>query len=143
MHEKYNRPYHTKKKRNIAIISGVTLSILVSPMLAALTVGVGVPIALGYIYGVVPISLCRSGGCASVTTLKNGRGVNLEFDTDGDLVTNANDRSTAMEASSAAEENVDGVVTVVATVNTRTPGAYSVFSEQTKYKVYIKLINNS
>ena len=112
-------------------------------MLAALTVGVGVPIALGYIYGVVPISLCRSGGCASVTTLKNGRGVNLEFDTDGDLVTNANDRSTAMEASSAAEENVDGVVTVVATVNTRTPGAYSEFSEQTKYKVYIKLINNS
>ena len=83
MHEKYNRPYHTKKKRNIAIVSGVTLSILVSPMLAALTVGVGVPIALGYIYGVVPISLCRSGGCASVTTLRNGRGVNLEFDTDG------------------------------------------------------------
>ena len=75
MHEKYNRPYHTKKKRNIAIVSGVTLSILVSPMLAALTVGVGVPIALGYIYGVVPISLCRSGGCASVTTLRNGRGV--------------------------------------------------------------------
>ena len=122
MHEKYNRPYHTKKKRNIAIISGVTLSILVSPMLAALTVGVGVPIALGYIYGVVPISLCRSGGCASVTTLKNGRGVNLEFDTDGDMVTNPNERSAAMEASSAAEENVDGVVTVVATVNTRAPG---------------------
>jgi hypothetical protein len=121
MHEKYNRPYHTKKKRNIAIISGVTLSILVSPMLAALTVGVGVPIALGYIYGVVPISLCRSGGCASVTT-KNGRGVNLEFDSDGDIVTNPNERSAAMEASSAAEENIDGVVTVVVTVNSRAPG---------------------
>ena len=91
-------------------------------MLAALTVGVGVPIALGYIYGVVPISLCRSGGCASVTTLKNGRGVNLEFDSDGDVVVNPNERPTTMEASSAAEENVDGVVTVVATVNTRAPG---------------------
>ena len=122
MHEKYNRPYHTKKKRNIAIVSGVTLSILVSPMLAALTVGVGVPIALGYIYGVVPISLCRSGGCASVTTQKNGRGVNLEFDSEGDMVTNPNERSNAMEASSAADENIDSVVTVVATVNTRAPG---------------------
>ena len=125
MHEKYNRPYHTKKKRNIAIVSGVALSILVSPMLAALTVGVGVPIALGYIYGVVPISLCRSGGCASVTTLKNGRGVNLEFDSDADMVTNPNGNSTTgVEASSVAEENLDGVVTVVATVNTRAPGVY-------------------
>ena len=25
--------------------------------------GIGVPILLGYVYGVVPISLCRSGGC--------------------------------------------------------------------------------
>lgn len=124
MHEKYNRPLHTKKKRNIAIIGGVTLSILVSPMLAALTVGVGVPIALGYIYGVVPISLCRSGGCASVTTLKNRRGVNLELDSDGDIVANHTDRSVAMEASSVVEENHDGVVTVVATVNTRTPGLF-------------------
>ena len=122
MHEKYNRPYHTKKKRNIAIVSGVTLSILVSPMLAALTVGVGVPIALGYIYGVVPISLCRSGGCASVTTLRNGRGVNLEFDTDGEMVASQNATVSGMEPSSATEENIDGVVTVVATVNTRTPG---------------------
>lgn len=125
MHEKYNRPYHTKKKRNIAIVSGVTLSVLVSPMLAALTVGVGVPIALGYIYGVVPISLCRSGGCASVTTLKNGRGVNLEFDSDGDMATNTNATSGGNEASSATEENLDGVVTVVATVNTRTPDGES------------------
>ncbi|XP_002169863.1 E3 ubiquitin-protein ligase RNF19A isoform X1 [Hydra vulgaris] len=67
-------------KRNLAITGGVALSIIVSPFLAALTVGVGVPIALGYVYGVVPISLCRSGGCASVTTSKKGRGVNLEFD---------------------------------------------------------------
>jgi hypothetical protein len=48
--------------------------------------------------------------------------VNLEFDSDGDIVTNPNERSAAMEASSAAEENIDGVVTVVVTVNSRAPG---------------------
>lgn len=52
---------------------------MVSPFLAALTVGVGVPIALGYVYGVVPVSLCRSGGCTGVTTARNGHGVNFEF----------------------------------------------------------------
>lgn len=26
-------------------------------------IGVGVPIMLAYVYGVVPLSLCRSGGC--------------------------------------------------------------------------------
>lgn len=55
------------------------MSVVVSPFLAALTVGVGVPIALGYVYGVVPISLCRSGGCTGVITSRNGHGVNLEF----------------------------------------------------------------
>ena len=66
-------------KRNLAITGGVTLSVIVSPFLAALTVGVGVPIALGYVYGVVPVSLCRSGGCTGVTTSRNGKGVNFEF----------------------------------------------------------------
>ena len=55
------------------------MSVIISPFLAALTVGVGVPIALGYVYGVVPVSLCRSGGCTGVTTSRNGHGVNLEF----------------------------------------------------------------
>lgn len=66
-------------KRNLAITGGVALSVIVSPFLAALTVGVGVPIALGYVYGVVPVSLCRSGGCTGVTTSRNGKGVNFEF----------------------------------------------------------------
>lgn len=36
---------------------------MISPLLAGLAVGIGVPILLFYVYGVVPVSLCRSGGC--------------------------------------------------------------------------------
>ena len=39
--------------------------------------GIGVPILLGYVYGVVPISLCRSGGCGITT---DGGGVRFEFE---------------------------------------------------------------
>ncbi|KAI8420693.1 hypothetical protein MSG28_007922 [Choristoneura fumiferana] len=39
-------------------------SLLVSPIVAGLAVGIGVPILLFYVYGVVPVSLCRAGGCA-------------------------------------------------------------------------------
>lgn len=35
-----------------------------SPLVAGLAVGIGVPILLFYVYGVVPVSLCRAGGCA-------------------------------------------------------------------------------
>ncbi|KAJ8970761.1 hypothetical protein NQ314_001031 [Rhamnusium bicolor] len=37
--------------------------VMISPILAGLAVGIGVPILLFYVYGVVPVSLCRSGGC--------------------------------------------------------------------------------
>ncbi|XP_057310086.1 E3 ubiquitin-protein ligase RNF19A-like [Hydractinia symbiolongicarpus] len=74
-------------KRNLAITGGVALSVIVSPFLAALTVGVGVPIALGYVYGVVPVSLCRSGGCTGVTKSRNGHGVNFEFNEREDTYT--------------------------------------------------------
>lgn len=36
------------------------------------------PILLAYVYGVVPISLCRSGGCGVTTS--NGGGVRIDFD---------------------------------------------------------------
>ncbi|XP_074034112.1 E3 ubiquitin-protein ligase RNF19A isoform X2 [Leptinotarsa decemlineata] len=52
-----------KHKRNAAIVGGVFTSVLISPLLAGLAVGIGVPILLFYVYGVVPVSLCRSGGC--------------------------------------------------------------------------------
>ena len=47
--------------------------------------GIGVPILLAYVYGVVPISLCRSGGCGVTTT--NAGGVRFEFDDEAEAVT--------------------------------------------------------
>lgn len=54
-----------------------------SPVLAAVTVGIGVPILLFYVYGVVPVSLCRSGGCGVTTS---GAGVKFEFDDENDYM---------------------------------------------------------
>ncbi|WAR17206.1 RN19A-like protein [Mya arenaria] len=67
----------TKHRHNLAIVGGVTASILFSPVVAGLAVGIGVPILLGYVYGVVPISLCRSGGCG---VRKTNSGVRFEFE---------------------------------------------------------------
>lgn len=44
----------------------------------AVAEGIGVPLLLAYVYGVVPISLCRSGGCG-VSTTDTG-GVRIDFD---------------------------------------------------------------
>ncbi|KAJ3641152.1 hypothetical protein Zmor_027669 [Zophobas morio] len=41
---------------------------MISPILAGLAVGIGVPILLFYVYGVVPVSLCRSGGCGGASS---------------------------------------------------------------------------
>ncbi|XP_066992791.2 E3 ubiquitin-protein ligase RNF19B [Anabrus simplex] len=80
----YARYEHTNKhKRNMVIAGGVTASVLVSPVLAGLAVGIGVPILLFYVYGVVPVSLCRSGGCGVSTT---GAGVRFDFDDENDLL---------------------------------------------------------
>jgi len=69
-----------RHRRNLRILGGVSASVLVSPVLAAVAVGVGVPILLAYVYGVVPISLCRAGGCG-VSTSSSG-GVKFDFDDD-------------------------------------------------------------
>lgn len=50
--------------------------------------GIGVPIMLAYVYGVVPISLCRGGGCGVSTA--NGKGVKIEFDEDDGPITGNN-----------------------------------------------------
>ena len=65
-----------KKKRNLIVIGTVIGSTFIAPVIAALAVLIGVPILLAYVYGVVPISLCRSSGCG-VTT--NG-GVRIALD---------------------------------------------------------------
>ena len=66
-----------RHKRILAITGGVTASLLVSPLLAGLAVSIGVPILLAYVYGVVPISLCRSGGCGVRTS---GAGVRIDVE---------------------------------------------------------------
>ncbi|XP_034952107.1 E3 ubiquitin-protein ligase RNF19A-like [Chelonus insularis] len=81
LYSKYQRT--NKHKRNALIVGGVTASIIVSPVLAGLAVGIGVPILLFYVYGVVPVSLCRSGGCGVST---NGSGVRFEFDDENELM---------------------------------------------------------
>ena len=48
-----------------------------------MAVGIGVPILLAYIYGVVPFSLCRAGGCGLSTT---PQGVRFEFDDENDAL---------------------------------------------------------
>lgn len=92
----YTRFEHSNKhKRNLAIAGGVTASVIVSPVLAGLAVGIGVPILLFYVYGVVPVSLCRSGGCGVTTS---ATGVRFDFDDEGDmmgvLVTKSSDGDT-------------------------------------------------
>lgn len=48
----------------------------------SLFLGIGVPILLAYVYGVVPISLCRSGGCGVSTSAS---GVRIEFDEENEI----------------------------------------------------------
>lgn len=75
LHARYKTA--TKHKRNCSVLIGVAASILVSPVLAGLAVAIGVPILLFYVYGVVPVSLCRA-GCGVST--RDG----FKFDFDGE-----------------------------------------------------------
>ncbi|CAG5094664.1 Oidioi.mRNA.OKI2018_I69.XSR.g13756.t1.cds [Oikopleura dioica] len=53
----------SKGKRRALVGLGSTLAFLLSPLVAGVTVGVGVPVIMMYVYGVIPITLCRTGGC--------------------------------------------------------------------------------
>eukprot|EP00095_Tigriopus_kingsejongensis_P003360 maker-scaffold496_size155344-snap-gene-0.25 protein:Tk03360 transcript:maker-scaffold496_size155344-snap-gene-0.25-mRNA-1 annotation:"ring finger" len=77
LYSQYNKTM--RYKRNLIITGGVLVAILVSPVIAALAVSIGVPILLAYVYGVVPISLCRSEGCG-VSTTSNGVKIDVEED---------------------------------------------------------------
>jgi len=64
LHARFSKRESMKRKnRNLMVATGVIASVAVSPILALVAVGIGIPILLAYVYGVVPISLCRSGGC--------------------------------------------------------------------------------
>ncbi|KAK6763612.1 hypothetical protein RB195_024071 [Necator americanus] len=56
--------HHSRAHRRFLTVACVVGSLFVSPVLAVMAVGVGVPIMLAYVYGVVPLSLCRNGGCS-------------------------------------------------------------------------------
>ncbi|XP_035285801.1 E3 ubiquitin-protein ligase RNF19A-like [Anguilla anguilla] len=99
IYNRYEGKDISKHKRNLVIAGGVTLSVIVSPVVAAVTVGIGVPIMLAYVYGVVPISLCRSGGCG--VSAGNGKGVRIEFDDENDM--NAGGGVAATDSTSVAE----------------------------------------
>ncbi|KAF3707404.1 E3 ubiquitin-protein ligase RNF19A [Channa argus] len=102
IHNRYEGKDMSKHKRNLVIAGGVTLSVIVSPVVAAVTVGIGVPIMLAYVYGVVPISLCRSGGCG--VSAGNGRGVRIEFDDEND---NIGSGTAATDTTSVAETRLN------------------------------------
>ncbi|XP_017281662.1 E3 ubiquitin-protein ligase RNF19A-like [Kryptolebias marmoratus] len=102
IHNRYEGKDISKHKRNLVIAGGVTLSVVVSPVVAAVTVGIGVPIMLAYVYGVVPISLCRSGGCG--VSAGNGKGVRIEFDDEND---NVGTGAAATDTTSVAETRLN------------------------------------
>ncbi|XP_062857404.1 E3 ubiquitin-protein ligase RNF19B isoform X2 [Trichomycterus rosablanca] len=65
-------------KHYLTVASGVMTSVFVSPVLAAVTVAVGVPLMLTYVYGVVPMSLCRNGWCRTHTEDPETHKIQLE-----------------------------------------------------------------
>ncbi|XP_076873030.1 E3 ubiquitin-protein ligase RNF19B isoform X2 [Brachyhypopomus gauderio] len=65
-------------KHYLTVASGVMTSVFVSPVIAAITVAVGVPLMLTYVYGVVPMSLCRNGWCRPQTEPPEMRKIQLE-----------------------------------------------------------------
>lgn len=50
--KKFNRTNNSKVKRNLLVSLGVVGSVVASPIIATLAVGIGVPILLAYVYGV-------------------------------------------------------------------------------------------
>ncbi|XP_011490082.1 E3 ubiquitin-protein ligase RNF19A isoform X1 [Oryzias latipes] len=65
-------------KHYLTVASGVMMSVFVSPVIAAVTVGVGVPLMLTYVYGVVPMSLCRNGWCRPQSEPPENHKIQLE-----------------------------------------------------------------
>uniref|UniRef100_A0A8C5DRX6 RBR-type E3 ubiquitin transferase n=1 Tax=Gouania willdenowi TaxID=441366 RepID=A0A8C5DRX6_GOUWI len=112
IHAHYELKKTSKHRRNLAITGGVALSIITAPVIAAVSVGIGVPIMLAYVYGVVPISLCRGGGCG--VSRGKGRGVRIDFDEDDGPITVA-DAWRALKSPSLGESSLDGAASGLST----------------------------
>ncbi|XP_058475506.1 E3 ubiquitin-protein ligase RNF19B isoform X2 [Solea solea] len=114
IHAHYELKKASRHRRNLAITGGVALSIITAPVIAAVSVGIGVPIMLAYVYGVVPISLCRGGGCG--VSRGKGRGVRIDFDEDDGPITVA-DAWRALKSPSFGESSLDGAVSGLSTTS--------------------------
>lgn len=57
--KKFTKTENSKAKRNVLVTLGVMGSVVASPIIAALAVGIGVPILLAYVYGVRMILLIK------------------------------------------------------------------------------------
>ncbi|XP_048848739.1 E3 ubiquitin-protein ligase RNF19B [Brienomyrus brachyistius] len=114
IHSHYEGKKTSLHRRNLAITGGVALSIITAPVIAAVSVGIGVPIMLAYVYGVVPISLCRGGGCG--VSRGKGRGVRIDFDEDDGPITVA-DAWRALKSPSLGESSLEGAASGLSTTS--------------------------
>ncbi|KAJ8334750.1 hypothetical protein SKAU_G00403890 [Synaphobranchus kaupii] len=114
IHSHYEGKKTSRHRRNLAITGGVALSIITAPVIAAVSVGIGVPIMLAYVYGVVPISLCRGGGCG--VSRGKGRGVRIDFDEDDGPITVA-DAWRALKSPSLGESSLEGAASGLSTTS--------------------------
>ncbi|XP_066468129.1 E3 ubiquitin-protein ligase RNF19B-like isoform X2 [Tiliqua scincoides] len=64
----------------LSVASSILLSLFVSPVITAVTVGVGVPLMLTYVYGVVVLSLCRNRWGCRGTRRKAGDHTTVELE---------------------------------------------------------------
>ncbi|MEE6484065.1 hypothetical protein FKM82_013744 [Ascaphus truei] len=118
IHGRYENKKTSKHKKNLAITGGVILSVIASPVVAAVSVGIGVPIMLAYVYGVVPVSLCRGGGCG--VSSANGKGVKIDFEDDGPIT--VADAWRALKNPSIGESSIEGLTSVLSTSGSPTDG---------------------
>ncbi|CAJ0945138.1 unnamed protein product, partial [Mesorhabditis belari] len=103
VHQRFS--HQTKIKRRLITAACVAGSLVVSPVLAVMAVGVGVPIMLAYVYGVVPLSLCRNGGCGLTEAQSVAALDNLDEDELWNGAENGNEKSQLL---SEGERGVDG-----------------------------------
>ncbi|KAL0962430.1 hypothetical protein UPYG_G00339930 [Umbra pygmaea] len=114
IHAHYEGKKTNRHRTNLAITGGVALSIITAPVIAAVSVGIGVPIMLAYVYGVVPISLCRGGGCG--VSRGKGRGVRIDFDEDDGPITVA-DAWRALKSNSLGDSSLEGAASGLSTTS--------------------------
>lgn len=99
-----------KYKRNLVIIGGVILFVIVFLVIVVVSVGIGVFIMLVYVYGVVFIFFCCGGGCG--VSIVNGKGVKIEFDEDDGLIIVV-DVWRVFKNFSIGESSIEGLISVL------------------------------